>query len=345
MTIVNNESREYVNCNLCGSNDYSILFNKQDDAMVEFNNKWKESHYDIYKDDTTFTTVMCDKCGLVYVNPRLKSEILGYFYEQYLPEEQESNDEMRKFTFAKHIEKIKQYHKTGRLLDIGCANSYFLNMAKTEGYEVEGVEKSQSCCEYAKKTFNVNVFNGDFLSQDFTSKGFDIVCLFHSLEHVEYPFETLQKVYKIMNDQGIIVIDVPNVNRAFNVKITKNLWGASCEGHLYAFSTFTLKSMVAKAGFTVIGVETNRLPYNCWEDGSTVLTFLFARFGFLNYLRTKRPPCSANDQKLKVAEIKKTRSTLKKLYHNLIVSPLIYLEETFYKGVQITLIAQKLNNL
>ncbi len=337
-----NLNREYVNCNLCGYSDYTVLFKNTDDIMIKFNNRWKENHSDIYKYDTTFTTVICNRCGLVYVNPRLKSEILEHFYEEYLPEEQESNEEMRNFTFANSIEKIRRYKERGKLLDIGCANGYFLNKARKEGFDVEGVEKSKSCSEYAKKEFNIKVFDGDFLSYDFVSKEFDVITLFHTIEHMYQPLETLQKAFNIMNDKGVIMITVPNVNRAFNVKITKELWGASCEGHLYAFSTRTLKEMLKKAGFSVIYVDTNQLPYDSWMRGSTIRNYLVSKLRYQEKCKSKYPAhCQYQQNSSQTSETKKDKSILKKIYHKFLIPSVIYFEEAFNKGMQIELIAQK----
>jgi len=244
---MNNRNLEYVNCNLCGSDDAKLLYVKRG-----------------------FNVVQCRKCGLVYVNPRLKVEALKEIYtkEYYLRrgvpkyegttvyEDYVGMEKQLKIMFRKRLIRIEKYKKGGKLLDIGCAVGFFLEVAEEKGWDAFGVEISEWASNYARGR-GLNVFTGDLMETKFPDEYFDVVTMWSVIESLRDPYSTLIEVKRILKKNGLIVISTANINsivaRFYGINWEK--WGP--EGDLYCFSPETLKKMLEVTGFKIVKITTH----------------------------------------------------------------------------------------
>ncbi|MBN8657571.1 MAG: class I SAM-dependent methyltransferase [Anaerolineae bacterium] len=98
-----------------------------------------------------------------------------------------------------------------KALDIGCGGGLFLSKLKAEGAEVTGVELSDTRAFYAKEKHSIEVVKRTIEDEYWKSfhGTFDIVTLWDVIEHVNYPFETLQAAAKMLKPGGILLIDTP----------------------------------------------------------------------------------------------------------------------------------------
>src|SRR3989338_4704075 len=133
---------EEVNCDLCKANDYKIIYHSQYDkiSQQELAEKFRSSGDELLLDQL----VQCNQCGLKYVNPRIKSELIIKGYSEGTDENFISQAEAREKTFdkqLKYIEKIicqKNQENKCKIYDIGTAGGSFLQAAKKRGWEVYG---------------------------------------------------------------------------------------------------------------------------------------------------------------------------------------------------------------
>lgn len=231
---------EHVKCDLCGSDDASLLFAARD---INLSKKG------------LFNIVRCKKCGLVYVNPRPTKQEIGKFYpDTYFPCPADAREAMDKYQYER-LGKIKKIKKTGKILDVGCGAGYFLAVAKENGWDTRGVEVSKIAADYAKKKFSLDIFVGELRNATCPDEYFDVVTLWHVLAHLPNPSETLAEVNRVLKKNGLLVLTVPNIS-GFQAKIFKEFWfHLDVPRHLYFFEPNTLKQMLRKNGFKILKVN------------------------------------------------------------------------------------------
>ncbi|MBL7196676.1 MAG: class I SAM-dependent methyltransferase [Candidatus Omnitrophica bacterium] len=242
----------YVNCNLCGQNNFRILQN-----------------------DGLFKVVKCKNCGLIYTNPQPEQGRLFEYYdknshllwlEKQSPEEKKSWERRFKKVQKIRVKKIQNFKKAGVLLDVGCGCGYFLNEAKSNGWDVHGVDICESAVGYAKNVFGIDVFKGELKNANFPDNFFDVVTFWHILEHTFDPLGNLVQARRILKPNGILVVATPNVRNyiykiaymVFKLKLSGIASQAVRKVHLYHFSVNTLKKIIQKAGFTLLRFDINR---------------------------------------------------------------------------------------
>ena len=253
---------EVTNCNLCHSSEFRCLF-KISDA----------------KTNEEFSILRCRNCGLVCLNPKLNQQQLEAYYppQYYLRgSPPKSEKQLRQYQEDK-IKKLEKFKKPGRVLDIGCGIGRFLAIARERGYECYGVESSKLASDYAATHLRLNVINGDLLDAGYPRGYFDVITLYHVLEHLSYPKETLMKVREILKEDGILIITAPNFASP-EAKIFKDRWfHLDVPRHLYHFTPTSLHRLLNEAGFKVV-----KTSYFSREHNYPGLKYSFYNFLFLH---------------------------------------------------------------
>jgi 2-polyprenyl-3-methyl-5-hydroxy-6-metoxy-1,4-benzoquinol methylase len=209
------------NCLICDSKEYM--------PFLQVPNR-----FDVLE---SFMLVRCSTCGFVYLWPRpVKME---KYYEDagYQPHQEKAEtftDRLYRWVrvwnlkIKEHL--IEKYQKKGKVLDYGCGTGTFLSHMQKAGWDVQGVEPS-------KKARSVGIQNGLNLQTkiDQISGSFDVITLWHVLEHIANAHEVIDNLSKKLTSQGILVIAVPNRD-SLDAKIYKSCWVAyDVPRHLYHF--------------------------------------------------------------------------------------------------------------
>jgi len=215
-----------------------------------------------------FQIVKCSNCALVYLgNPPDEGVIYERYYESSEPDSRkyraDSDDPSLAELHALNIQRaarIRDIKPSGRLLDVGCGRGNFLATAREHGFDVHGIDISDRAVAYARKEFNlkVDVATLDELARN--KNRFDVITLWHVLEHFVDPFKHLLQVRSLLNEGGICVIEVPNLN-SLKFRIAGNKWhgGNHPLYHRTFFSMGTLRNALVKTGFSE--VRRLRLTY------------------------------------------------------------------------------------
>ena len=146
----------------------------------------------------------------------------------------------------------------GKLLDIGCGNGRYLSALRKLGWQTYGIEQNPNSSEYARTELHLNVETEDLLNYKYKDKFFDVITMWHSLEHLYEPIPTLKEVKRILKDDGLLVIAVPNVD-SFAAKVFKENWyQLEIPIHLIAFSPDSITRMLDSAGFKVKKIYYDR---------------------------------------------------------------------------------------
>lgn len=163
----------------------------------------------VAKVDAANRICRCSTCGYVFDNPRpTQREIITFYsqvgkYDSWLEKEED-----RTRLWKRRLGILALHRNSGSLLDIGTGTGQFLALAKG-CFTVKGTEVSESAVHIATERYGVDVIRGQIEELQFPSN-FDVVTLFHVLEHVPDPLATVRKCRQLLNPGGLLVIAVPN---------------------------------------------------------------------------------------------------------------------------------------
>ena len=166
-----------------------------------------------------FTYVLCRNCTLVYQSPRPKydQEFIDSAYASYY--QFSENLELSNNTSVQHssvnmfqeeVENLLKYdQKRTNVLDIGSAMGTFLFAAKPFYKKAIGLDVSEQMARFAEKSTGATVYLQQFNEFSYHEK-FSLIHMSHVIEHVPNPVEWLQKAATMLEEDGVLVINVPN---------------------------------------------------------------------------------------------------------------------------------------
>ena len=165
-----------------------------------------------------FTVSQCNECGFRFTNPRPNADALGAYYQSnaYIAHSNTQKgfiaftyQRIRNYTIHRKIARISALHPAGSLLDIGCATGEFLAACRKKGWKVTGVEPDEKAASFATQHFHLNVFPETAL-KTFADGSFEVITLWHVLEHVDSLHERVEEIYRLLAPGGLAVVAVPN---------------------------------------------------------------------------------------------------------------------------------------
>ncbi|MFO7709657.1 MAG: class I SAM-dependent methyltransferase [Desulfobacterales bacterium] len=206
--------------------------------------------------------VRCPGCGLVYVDPVPAPAVLQYHYgKAYYAEWISSQKNGRERMWAQRMNLIERISAgPGRLLDVGCGDGAFLDHAIRRGWAVDGTEVSTWAADHASRRLGRAIFHGEIWDTGFPAQRYDVVTLWHVLEHVWAPLRVLEEARRVMKPSGRLVVAVPNVDdrimqTAYRIVRRRRPRLFSLEDkelHLFHFSVPSLRRLLGRSGFTSI---------------------------------------------------------------------------------------------
>jgi len=152
----------------------------------------------------------------VYTNKRLSEKQLIKYYSE--DENYSTNTyankkliNLRKKTFQPKINFIKKFVKGKNWLDVGAADGMCVHIALKSGFYSEGIEISEHSRKFAKEIHDIELFpNSLELFEKSNKTKWNVISLFGVLEHLTDPIHALKISHKLLDDDGIVAIEVPN---------------------------------------------------------------------------------------------------------------------------------------
>lgn len=202
----------------------------------------------------------CENCKVIFLNPRPDEKELNEMYNKtYFNEIAYENADLD-FEDVKEnaqllLDKIEnKFGKRENILEVGAGRGHLLAAARELGYSVTGIEISEESCKYAADRFGLKLFNGT-LPNFRSSKKYDLIIFYHSLEHLTDPLLSLKISRNLLTENGLVWITLPNV-RSFDRFYSGNNWnGWSLPYHLFHFSPASLKYLLMRSNFSKIYIE------------------------------------------------------------------------------------------
>lgn len=230
-----------------------------------------------------FRFVVCERCGLAYQNPRLTlAEIKSWYDDEYIAHRKKTdwgaltplyNWAMGKLDRDK-AKIVRCYAALGagsQVLDVGCgAGTFLLELRRRYGARVTGVDFKDLS---ARPGFeHIDFRCGLLCEQEFGGQRFDLVTMWHYLEHDYDPLAALDCARGLLAERGRLIIEVPRLD-SLSFKLYRERWpGLQAPQHAVLFSRETLLRCVAQAGLEV----EDYLPYGAFP----AYFYLFAGAAF-----------------------------------------------------------------
>ena len=212
------------NCLICNSSDIKELTKYSNNFLVKYR-----------------------KCDLVFCEPIPSQQELNEYYKIYAYE----NNYYSPITKQRYIEilnSFEPYKKNNRILDVGCGNGFFLEVAREKGWDVFGTEFSEKAIGILKDK-NIPSFKGELNTEDFEKGFFDIITSFEVMEHINNPQEEIRKFNYLLRKEGGLYITTPNFN-SVSRNLLKQKWNIiNFPEHLIYYTVKTLKKLLINNGF------------------------------------------------------------------------------------------------
>jgi 2-polyprenyl-3-methyl-5-hydroxy-6-metoxy-1,4-benzoquinol methylase len=177
-----------------------------------------------------FSIRRCDECGLAYTVPQLSLESMS----QYYPSSYYGSGNLRfnrlfevlvgwfRRRRAARLHQLRG-ERTGAVLDIGCGRGHFLNALRQRGWACTGTELSDKAANHARETLALDVRVGPFREGMFPDDTFDVVFLWHVLEHIPDTFDALMQVRRLLRTGGMLVVALPNL-ASWQARLSRYGW-------------------------------------------------------------------------------------------------------------------------
>lgn len=224
-----------------------------------------------------FSVVRCTNCNLVFLNPQPTSnELKKYYvsskYYSYKAEKKNIYSILRQYllkryyspTFlskllvvlVRNVPGIPSSVVKGKIMDVGCGSGITLFLLKKLGWDVYGIELDKNAVKISQQNKLTNVKVGTFRELNkYPDSFFDVIRLYHVLEHINDPSGCLKIIYKKLKPGGEIIIGTPNF-KSFAAKIFGRYWhNLDSPRHLYLFNYKTLKFLLKRSNYINIKID------------------------------------------------------------------------------------------
>ena len=241
-----------VKCPLCPEGSRSSNFLKCNDRLADLS-------------QTEFTLRRCETCKLVFLSPKPDQKALqsayqseGYDPFQSLRVPTSAFDCIyriaRGVTLVWKKKLVQKLASLGsRILDVGCGTGEFLNSLK-DSYQVTGYEPELRVARWVQEEYGLSIYAGDSTSLPGDIEHFDLITLWHVLEHIPDPVNELHRLALILKPNGKLLIALPNISSA-DAAIYGSSWVAlDAPRHLWHFSKEQIGLLAKLTGFELIKV-------------------------------------------------------------------------------------------
>jgi 2-polyprenyl-3-methyl-5-hydroxy-6-metoxy-1,4-benzoquinol methylase len=209
--------------------------------------------------EESFVITRCVSCGLLITNPRPTPETISKYYEseKYISHHSEKAGlfgwiyrRVRSINLSSKLRLITKNNSQGKILDYGAGTGQFLTFMRAKGWDTYGVELN----EEARNQILTKGINASKFLEDIEETKFDVITLWHVLEHVHDINTLIAKLKALLDKKGTMYWAVPNPN-SWDAKTYKSHWaGWDVPRHLYHFNQKNIKQLAKLHKLKVIEI-------------------------------------------------------------------------------------------
>lgn len=254
--IARSDTRDRVPCPFCDSPASLFV------ASKDRNRSLSEEEYRYYR---------CASCELVFLHPVPPD--LGHHYQGGYQPIPASLEELRSMAAPERYRLEPILEKAGGdLLEIGPWIGLFSINAKDAGFQVDAIEMSAAAAAFLRDVAGVSVVHSNDPAAELSApKCYDVIVLWHSLEHLQEPWKVLEAAAKRLKPGGILLVSVPNIDGTQATLLGKRWLHLDAPRHLYFWSPQALSRLMQSFGLETIRLDTDdplskTLGRDAWAD-------------------------------------------------------------------------------
>ncbi len=242
------------NCPLCGSTPIRQIMHTKD----------------YFYTGEEFNLYQCENCEVIFTNPRPEAGSLGKYYntKNYLSHNTKNNgftgriySLLRKKNIRYKYKLISHLTPKGQILDIGSGTGELLDYFKKEGWTTRGIEPNKKAREFAVKNYNLTIGDENELERQ-EENSFDVITLWHVLEHIPKANERIEKVKRLLKSNGLLVIALPNPTSFDAIHYGAYWAGYDVPRHLFHFTPQAFVNFSKARGLKII--KTKPLKFDAY---------------------------------------------------------------------------------
>ncbi|UCD28868.1 MAG: class I SAM-dependent methyltransferase [Planctomycetota bacterium] len=200
----------------------------------------------------------CPNCGFVTARPDSSIDVLSLYQSDYFTGAEYldylADEALHRKNFHARLSRLLRRRSSGRLLEIGSAYGFFLDLAK-QYFEVVGYEVNIEAAQYARQTYGVDVRTDDFLQADISGP-FDVTIMWDVIEHLERPDLFVKRIAELSGPGALMYVTTSDIG-SFVARHRGPKWRMiHPPSHLHYFDRSTLARLLADYGFRVIETQT-----------------------------------------------------------------------------------------
>jgi len=207
-----------------------------------------------------YSLFRCKSCSLLFLEPGISAEsIHGFYPDGYWWKEEGRFSSLEKayrewilrWDHVRYLLHLFPDPKGLRLLDVGCGNGLFVKQARQRGFDAWGLESSPEAVAVARNEGLRTVICGSIEEPGDLEGKFDIVTLFHCLEHLPDPGRFLKRLKNFFRPPGHLILQVPNTASLQARLFGPGWYGLDCPRHLCNFEEKSLSLLLKRNGFRI----------------------------------------------------------------------------------------------
>jgi len=228
-------------CVFCGSNEISSFLSAPD----RFHSRSEVYHL-----------ARCSVCHGAWLEDPPPSEEMRYHYGTNYHDAISSSGETNAHERWAKQRRLVSTFKGESLLDIGCSSGAFLSSLTDRSWQLYGIEIDALQANRATTRTGAHIFAGDLLDASFRPGSFDVITMFHVLEHFDHPHDRMKKIYEWLKPGGVIYLGLPNIE-SWEARVFGSYWfGLEVPRHLYHYTPTSLRLLLSAAGFREVWLST-----------------------------------------------------------------------------------------
>jgi SAM-dependent methyltransferase len=245
-----------VPCGICGSTEFTVLYPA---SVAQINQ-----------------IVKCNRCDLIYANPRrdpgsvaLLADDEEFDFAERNPQSYEKQQIQLGDTANTRLLLNDLHPNRGKIIELGSSCGFQLDAYRKEGWEILGIEPDRNSARHAIEKLGVPTINTILESAEVPDCSADAVVMLHVIEHIPDPVGTLREILRVLRPGGHLVVETPRYDTLMFKLFGRHERSLSCDGHIFFFTTETLRRAYTLAGFELVKLDyvgrtmtLDRLAYN-----------------------------------------------------------------------------------